>query len=360
METAILDLNALSPGMFTAKPVLTERKEIILQENVELTSHMINLLKKWKINSICVRTSKKERPFAAMTFHCAQDQTKHTLDFSQKYNKAATSAGTAFAYMRTNEHVPYHTFHHLAYHELYELSCEKNVLTNLYRLKSPMDYTYLHSVDVGIIAGLIGRLCGFSEKIVQSLILSGVMHDIGKSQIPCEILDKPGKVNSAQMEILKLHPLYGYYMVKNIPKISPAIEYGILQHHECVNGNGYPNGLSRHDIHPFAKIISIADVYDALTSNRVYRKSVTPFAALDILINQLFTHFDLKYCKLFIQFLLKSLIGSTILLSNQSQAKVMQFNYFMSAKPIVQKKDGSLLDLNQTSSSSIVEVVKFS
>lgn len=359
MENAVLDLNAIRPGMFTAGPVLSHRKEIILQENIELTSHMINLLKKWKIHSVCVRSIPTESIFERQGFPCSQTHSRDPLDFFEKYSQAATLASTIFEYTRSSKQVPYHTFHQLAYHDLYQLISEKNILANLYRLKSPIDYTYLHAVDVGIIAGLIGRLCSLEEQVVQSLISAGVMHDIGKSQIPNSILDKPSKPTTDEMDILKLHPLYGYHMVKNIPKISPAIEYGVLQHHERVNGSGYPAGLSRHLIHPFAKIIAIADVYDALTSNHVYRKSVTPFAALDILINQLFTHFDLKYCKQFIQYALNSLIGSTILLNDHSQGKVLRFDYFMSAKPVVQKADGSLLDLNQTSSLSIVEVVEF-
>ncbi len=360
MENAVLDLDAIRPGIFTAKPLLSSDNKIILQENTELTSHMINLLKKWKINSVYVRSTPSETIFERQGCPCSQTQSRDSLDFFEKYSQAATLASTIFEYMRNSEQVPYHTFHQLAYQDLYQLICEKNVLANLYRLKSTIDYTYLHAVDVGIIAGLIGRLCGFGEQVVQSLILAGVMHDIGKSQIPSSILDKPSKPTTDEMDILKLHPLHSYYMVKNIPKISPAIKYGVMQHHERVNGSGYPAGLSKHHIHPFGKIIAIADVYDGLTSNRVYKKSVTPFTALDVLIKQLFTHFDLKYCKQFIQYALDSLVGSTVLLSDHSQAKVLRFGYFMSAKPVVQKTDGSLLDLNRTPPSSIVEVVKFS
>lgn len=360
MENAVLDLNAIRPGMFTAKPVLSHRKEIILQENIELTSHMINLLKKWKIDSVCVRSIPTESIFQHQGLPCSQTDSRNSLDFFEKYSQAALLSSTIFEYMRSSEQVPYHTFHQLAYHELYALMSEEHLLANLYRLKAPIEYTSLHAIDVGIISGLIGQLCGLEKHVVQALILAGIMHDIGKSQIPSSILDKPSKPTKDEMEILKLHPMYGYYMVKNLPKISPAIEYGILQHHERVNGSGYPTGLPRHHIHPFAKIIAIADVYDTLTSNRIYKKSITPFAALDILINQIFTHFDLKYCKQFIQHVLNSLIGSTVLLSDHSQGKVLRFDYFMSAKPVVQKADGSLLDLNQTASLSIVEVVEFS
>ncbi|MEN6414881.1 MAG: HD-GYP domain-containing protein [Veillonellales bacterium] len=360
MENAVLALNAIRPGMFTAEPVLDNNKQIILQQDIELTSHMINLLQKWKINSVCVRPAQTETDFKSSGNPRSPNQSAYPFDFSERYHRAATLAGNVFEYMRSNEQLPYDTFHQLAHHGLYELTCEKAVLANLYRLKPSTDYTYLHAVDVGIIAGLIGRWCGFEERTVQSLILAGVMHDIGKSQIPRSILDKPSKPSDEQMDILKLHPVYGYYMVKSISDISSEIEYAILQHHERMNGGGYPAGIHAHRIHPFAKIISIADVYDALTSNRVYKKSITPFAALDILVDQIFTHFDHKYCKLFIQSALKPLIGSTVLLSDQSQAKVLYFSYFMSAKPVVQKEDGSILDLNQPHSASIVEVVKFS
>lgn len=358
MKKNTLDLSKLVPGMILAEPVLSTHKQVILEKDTELTSHLINLLQKWKIASVCVLAPHTTKPPSYHDVMFPPLASGYSNKLEDKYHKISLTAGSIFEYMRDQEQLPYDTFRQLAYYDLYDLVNDNTTLTYLYQAKPPLEYTYLHAVDVGIITGLIGRWCGFKEKIVQSLILAGLMHDIGKSQIPRPILDKPGQPTVAEKAILKLHPTYGYYMVKSLRNIPSEIQYGILQHHERENGSGYPGGLPAHKIHPFAKIIAVADTYDAMTSNRVYRHSITPFAALDILADEIFIHFDREYCKFFIRNAISALTGSTVLLSDETQAEVLHFGSFMSTKPAVRRLDGTLLDLNN-SDISIVEVVKF-
>ena len=358
MEKSILTLNKLVPGMILAESILSAHKQVILEKNTELSSPLINRLRKWKIGSVCVRSPHTNRLSPCRDSRSLMTGTQNTNEFEEKYRNISITAGSIFEYMRNQEQLPYDTFYQLAYHDLYNLIDDQTTLTYLYQLKTPLEYTYLHAVDVGIIAELIARWCGFKEKIVKSLILAGLMHDIGKSQIPRPILDKPGQLNVDERAIIELHPVYGYYMVKSLSDIPPEIQYAILQHHERENGCGYPGGLHTHKIHPFAKVIAIADAYDAMTSNRIYRDSITPFAALEILADELFTHFDREYCKIFIRNAISTLTGSTVLLSDETQAEVLHFGSFMSAKPAVMRFDGTFLDLNNTNV-SIVEVVKF-
>lgn len=358
MEKIMLDLNKLVPGMILADSVLSAHRQIILQKDTELTSHMINLLRKWKITAVYVRSPHMPRLSPYRDSLVLVPEARYTSYFEERYRKASILAGGAFEYMRDQEQLPYDTFYQLAQRDLYDLINDSNTLTHLYQLKPSLEYTYLHAVDVGLIAGLTARWCGLDEKTVKTYILAGLMHDIGKSQIPRSILDNPGQPTVDERAILNLHPVYGYYMVKSLPHIAPEIQYAILQHHERENGSGYPGGLHSHKIHPFAKVIALADAYDALTSNRIYKNSVTPFAALEILADEIFTHFDRKYCKIFIRNAIAHLTGATVLLSDKTQAEVLQFGSFMSTKPSVKRFDGTMLDLN-TTTISIVEVVKF-
>lgn len=358
MKKTILDINKLVPGMVLAEAALSAHNQIILEKDTELTSHLINLLRKWKITSVCVKSVHTNRPSPYHDVMFPTIDTANLDKIEENYHKISVAAGSIFEYMRDQEQLPYDTFHQLAYHDLYNFIADNNTLTYLYQLKPSLGYTYLHAIDVGIIAGLIARWGGFKERTVKSVILAGLMHDIGKSQIPRSILDKPGQLTFEERTIIELHPIYGYYMVKSLRDIPSEIQYAILQHHERENGTGYPNGLPTHKIHPFAKIIAIADAYDAMTSNRVYRKSITPFAALEILTDEIFTHFDSKYCRIFIRNATSALTGSTVLLSDETQAEVLNFGSFMSIKPTVMRLDGTLLDLERANV-SIVEVVKF-
>ncbi len=279
--------------------------------------------------------------------------------FYEKYRSATHLAGKIFGHMRLHEDLPYADLRKLAMVDLYELLHGKHVLGNLYKLKPYADYTFLHAVGVGIISGLIGLWAGWGSEKIKMLTLCGVMHDIGKSQIPLPLLDKPGRLTAGEKQTMSLHPQYGYYMTKSVQGIAPEVQLAILQHHERENGSGYPSGSLSPKIHPFAKVVAIADTYDALTTDKVYQKSVTPFAAMEILLDSMLMTLDKELCKVFIRNVLQSLIGATVLLSDGSQAEVLELRNFMSTKPVVVTPDRDILDLNLIPSLSVVEVLQF-
>lgn len=351
----------LKPGMITAEKV-EDNNRLILEKNVVLTSSIIRLLSTWEINTLKVKEAIPQLYKSGQSQQTATMEAAIIIDdtvFFNQYKKAMLQASELFQIMRENEKLPFDEINCLARNDLYQLLHSRSVIGNLYKLKPYADYTFLHSIDVGIIAGAIGRWCGLGREKVQTLILCGVMHDIGKSQIPLAILDKPDKLTAKEKQIMNLHPEYGYYMTKSIFSIPEEVLYAVLQHHERENGEGYPSKLPGPEIHPAAKIIAIADMYDALTTDKLYQKSVTPFKALEILVNEMFGSFEMKYCKIFINQVMKNLIGSTVLLSNGWQAKVVRFDYFMSLKPTVITSNGVTVDLERTPNVSVAEVLRF-
>jgi HD-GYP domain-containing protein (c-di-GMP phosphodiesterase class II) len=342
MKTA-LDLNHLSSGMVTVKPVLNSMGQIILPPNFKLTEHTIDLLKRWKINSLEVSYSEDELP---NSFGVTALKKKDT--FADSYAKTINEAKIIFDYMRDTEELPFCDLQELAYKKLPALLQTEDILHQLYCLKPAVDYTHMHAIDVGIISGLIGKWSGLSGERLKLLILSGLIHDIGKSQIPQTILEKKELLTFEEMNILKLHPEYGYYMLKSIPSVCFDVMNAVLQHHEREDGSGYPHGHHSSLICPFAKIIAIADVYDAMTSNRVYKNRVTPFKAFDTLSKEMITHFDREYCEIFIRKALKSFIGDTVYLNNKSSAIIKAYNAFLSVQPVVEYQ-GDLIDLSEIS-----------
>ncbi len=143
-------------------------------------------------------------------------------------------------------------------------------------------YTKGHSEHVALYAKNIGKLLGFDDKEQESLHTAGLLHDIGKIGIPDNILLKPGKLSPYEYKIIKLHPIFSYEIVKNIPKLKPIAKC-ILHHHEKLDGSGYPYGLKDSEIEIGARILAIADIFDALTTNRPYRNSLSPEQAIKIL-----------------------------------------------------------------------------
>ncbi|MDR3591816.1 MAG: HD-GYP domain-containing protein [Negativicutes bacterium] len=359
MPTVLLKTPDLRPGMMTAGAVWRHEK-LIIQQNTVLTGNIIRRLSTWGVGA--VRVKREVRPITdnePLTESIQVQLREEDPIFYEKYRSATNLAGKIFGYMRQHEDLPYNDLRKLASVNLYDLLQGKNVLGKLYQLKPFADYTFLHAVDVGILSGLIGLWAGWGIEKIKLLTLCGVMHDIGKSQIPLTLLDKPGRLTATERQTINLHPQYGYYMTTSSRGILPEVQLAILQHHERENGSGYPVGLVGPKIHPFAKVVGIADTYDALTTDKVYQKSVTPFAAMEVLLDSMLVTLDKELCKIFIRNVLQSLIGATVLLSDGNQAEVLELRDFMSTKPVVLTADHQILDLNLVPSLSVVEVLKF-
>ncbi len=152
-------------------------------------------------------------------------------------------------------------------------------------------YTYTHSVNVGILAIMLaGRVLDKKVHNLKELGAGFFLHDLGKVKVSSEIINKAGKLTADEMCQMKKHSEYGYQVLKKTNQLSQEIGHIVLQHHERVDGKGYPQGLVKDDIHIYARICSIADVYDALTSERSYKKSMSPFDALMIIKVEMLGH----------------------------------------------------------------------
>lgn len=157
------------------------------------------------------------------------------------------------------------------------------IYVNFNHFRAHDNYTYIHSVNVAIIATLIGAQLGYPGKSIHNLCLGALLHDIGKLMIPASILQKPAGLTPDEFEIVKQHPIHGYEMLRG-GGFPSEILFAIRQHHERWNGQGYPDRLIKRGIHPFAQIVAIADVFDALTADRPYRKGFPPYHALEMVI----------------------------------------------------------------------------
>jgi HD-GYP domain-containing protein (c-di-GMP phosphodiesterase class II) len=359
MTGLLVTTQNLRPGMIIAEPVL-RHNQILLKANTILTTSIIQHFLTWRIPTVRVI----EGIAPDISDECKPEIATYTPDqdqyiFKEKYTKFIKLMNEIFDHMRRKETVPYWDFRRLAAVDLYELSQDKTILAKLYQLKSHTDYTSGHAVDTGIIAGVMGSWLKFHPDKIKNLILCGLMHDVGKSQIPKSILEKPGPLTAEERHTVNLHPEYGYDMVKNISDIPVEVKLSILHHHERENGKGYPRKELSCDIHPFAKIVAIADIYDAMTTERCYQKSVSPFAALEALIDAMYVQLDKTFCIALIQNICQTLIGAVVLLSDGTQAVVLRFPYFMSSKPVVCTKSGKVVDLYTKTKISVVDILEF-
>jgi HD-GYP domain-containing protein (c-di-GMP phosphodiesterase class II) len=189
-------------------------------------------------------------------------------------------------------------------------------LISLARLKTADDYTYMHSVAVCAMMVALAKQLGLDDKQVRIAGLAGLMHDLGKAMIPMEILNKPGKLSTAEFEIVKQHPKEGHALLLTGTDVDPLVLDVCLHHHEKTDGSGYPKGLKAEEISLFAKMGAVCDVYDAITSNRPYKAGWDPAESLRRMAEWAKGHFDIQVFQAFVKSLGIYPIGSLVQLSS--------------------------------------------
>lgn len=224
-------------------------------------------------------------------------------------------------------------------------------------LKVSDEYTFKHSVDVATMAMVIGKKYGLSDRELHELGVSGLLHDLGKSRIPTEVLNKPERLTEEEFALMKQHSLLGYNILKDRNEFSDSIMYGVLQHHEKINGKGYPLGCEADKIHPYAKIIAVADIYDALVTARPYKSAFHKGEAIEMIMTMT-GELDINAMKSFLETVILYSVDSIVSLSNGEKAKVIENNHENCLRPkVVGLKTGKIYDLgNDISCASLIIV----
>lgn len=211
-------------------------------------------------------------------------------------------------------------------------------------LKLCDNYTFNHCIDVASISMVIAKECKFSEKMIKEIGTAGILHDIGKQDIPLSILNKAGKLTDDEFDLIKKHPTFSYLRVKDT-SLSNDIKLGILQHHERYCGGGYPLNISGNNISPIARLLTVSDVYAALVTERPYKNAVKPSECIEMMYG-MFLQFDVDYFKKFLDVLVIYSNGSTITLSSGDTAKVIKQNKGYPLRPTIRINE-EIVDLSR-------------
>lgn len=206
---------------------------------------------------------------------------------------------------------------------------------SLFDVKTYDNYTMMHSVDTGVMAAFMGIGAGFKKEELSDLVVGGILHDIGKVKVPIAIIDKKGPLTDEEFEEVKKHPIYGMEILeKNIAIPETALKI-IEQHHEKINGKGYPYGLEGKQINKKAKIVAVCDVYDAVSSDRSYRKRFSPKEAYELILADSGRSFDENIVKIFRKVFSVYPLGSCVKLSDGREGYVIRQNENFPDRPVI-------------------------
>jgi len=223
---------------------------------------------------------------------------------------------------------------------------ETDVVGLLLTIDSNDDYTYEHCIQVGMLSYYIAKWMNYSEEEAYAIGKAGFLHDIGKSKIHRTILQKPGRLTDEEYEEIKKHTEYGYEIVFNSLQ-DRAAAYAALQHHERADGSGYPFAITYEWVHPYSKIVAVADVYSAMISSRVYQEKQDLFVVLKELYDLSFKELDPSITQTFIRRMIPNFIGKFAVLSDGSIGEIVLNHTTELFQPLVRIRN-DFVDLSRS------------
>lgn len=224
-----------------------------------------------------------------------------------------------------------------------ELISPRTMIKNIVIEGNGQDSIYKHSVNVIVLSSLLGKWLGFAEDRLNLLAYSAILHDFGKTKIDKKIISKSSRLTTEEREELRKHPVIAYNLIKDISYLSNSVKYGVLMHHERIDGSGYPLGLKDNKIHEFAKIIAIADTFDYINSNK---NSDDPFKALEYIRKDCLGKLDYNYSKLFVEHVANYFFGENVLLNNGKVGKIVHIDINNLSRPLI-LCDENFIDLKK-------------
>lgn len=230
------------------------------------------------------------------------------------------------------------------------------VFDMLHNMRQFDDLTYAHSMNVALICNVFAEWLGFDAENIKLATACGMLHDIGKLKIDDAIIKKPSKLTDEEYRQIKFHPVEGYKILQS-QKIDEHIKNSALMHHEKCDGSGYPLKLSGDKIDKFAKLVAIADVYDAMTSARVYRGPLCPFAVIKIFEDEGLYKYDTEYIMVFLENVINTYIDNRVQLSNGKIGTVRWIDKQHLSRPMLQLPDGSFLELAKHPELQIIKIL---
>lgn len=319
-----IPIDRVKPGMVLAQAIYDESLCVLLGAYVELTKDYIDKL--------------AERGFPGVYI---EDELSKDIEIQEAISDALRNEA-----VRSLRDCNIDQALNVAGKIVEELLNKKTVSLDMIDLRSFDEYTYRHSVNVAVLSTVVGMGMGLSTKELINLCAAAIFHDLGKLEIAEEILNKPGRLDDEEFAVMKQHPVLSYELIKGKWNISSTTKKAVLSHHENEDGSGYPHGLERDQIHLYAKIVHVADVYDALTSRRVYKKPYSPAEAMEYLMGGCGILFDQKIVKAFMKKVPLYPKGATVLLSTDEVALIVENQKHNNMRPVVRLEDGTQIDLN--------------
>lgn len=351
-------------GSIVAEDVMGMAASPIIPKNTVLEEEHLKILQAFHITELIIENAKangrplRTSPSSNMEIEQEEKGMNEPVGFFDLYLKTIREYKKEFMNWQSGTAVNVARVRELILPVIQMVERNHTYVHSLHQHSTEKDYIYHHAISVGIISALLGKKLGLNSGQVNQLALAGALADCGMAKVSPHILTKEQPLTESEFKEIKLHTANGYKMVKETPLLKTETKLAIFQHHERFDGTGYPAYEKNNRIHLYSQVVGIADVFHAMSSERIYRSKQPVFKVLDMISGDLFGKFDIKVVNSLLQLLGDLRTGTSVRLSTGQYGEVMYTKPGAFTKPIVKiNKTEDLLDLSQQKEIYISEVL---
>lgn len=334
--------NELVPGMITAEDIYYyNSNQLILPKGLVLTEQAIDRLNDYAIVSIriedaSVPVSDKDTGEEPESYFQQIRSSQEFIKFKKSFQDEVSEFKEHFNdVVRKNAPIDVDGLLDRSLSLINETHSSVDLLDMIHSMRDFDDATYAHSLNVGLLCHIFAKWLNMSDEDANLAMMCGLLHDIGKLMVPDAIIKKPGKLTAKEYDQVKEHATDGYLVFLH-QNIDLHIKNSALMHHERCDGSGYPMQLKGNQIDPFAKMVAIVDVYDAMTSARAYRGPICPFQVISVFEEEGIQRFDPKYMLVFLEHIVNTYVANTVRLSDGRTGKIVYINKDALSRPTIQ------------------------
>ena len=343
-----IKVSSLVIGDCLSKDVYNDLGNIILAQGTEITNKHIEYFQKHGIEFVYLNEFEAESPIL---------KNYEFRTFSEHYSQLINSYKNLYFKVKENNFdFDANTLKNDLRPMLMHVFKENDILSFLRNTEVEEEYYLTHSVNVSILSAITAKWLNLDGESIEIVALAGLLHDIGKARVDHNIMYKVDKLSAYEMSKMREHSKLGYEIVKENPTIPRDILSTILFHHERCDGAGYPSGLTEEQTPYFARIVAVADVFDAITSNKVYRAKVSSFKAFSIIKDESFKGLDPEICEIFLNNIANFFVNNKVILNDGRIGDVVYINKYALNRPLIRVND-DFIDLSMDYSLDIDEVL---
>ena len=342
----VIPVNQLQPGMYVIAIASQTGAMEIAQTGLVTNRQQVDALIRRGVLTVRVDLARSKLPgieqvvspspaHSAGSARPAGSGEGRELKIRRLYQEARELQGKFIRHLKAGEPIDITPLAAVAEEMVDTMFTHGDAMLCLARIRAKDAYLMEHSMNVAILLANFGRYLGLERNVLKELTLGGLLHDVGKIMTPDEVLNKPGKLTDEEFGVMRQHVVHSYDILSNTAGITPTMLEVAANHHERLDGTGYPQRLKGDQLSLYTRMSGIVDVYDAVTADRVYKQGMQPTQAFRVLLKGIDQHFDAELVTKFIKCMGVYPVGTLVQLSNQRLAVVMQRNEQQPLKPVV-------------------------